>query len=337
MISSCIFTSLHLLLRLILASYLEMPVSTTHSTVGGIIGMTMMCRSSSCVIWYEKTDSFPYFGGVAAIVISWALSPVASGLAAAFLYALTYNCVLRWKENSFLLSKIFFPFVVAFTIGLNVVFIVLKGASGQKEFLGTEQMIDEAKHGNMSKVLQVGAIAGAIAFVITAAAIPFLSKRVEKSALELMKEMDEKDDKKQTGELVEQPVVVTAGAGGTNVPYGLSSDHDHVVDDAANVHPEASTHDSVLTMVTSVTRALDADPYASLKTNKTVGDMHKNVERHDVKTEEMFKYVQVFTAVLDAFSHGANDVANAMGPFAAVYITHKNGYVTDEDDVGYDM
>ena len=36
---------------LILASYLEMPVSTTHSSVGGIIGMTMMCRSVDCVLW----------------------------------------------------------------------------------------------------------------------------------------------------------------------------------------------------------------------------------------------------------------------------------------------
>ena len=31
---------------LLLASYLEMPVSTTHSCVGGIVGMTMMSRGS---------------------------------------------------------------------------------------------------------------------------------------------------------------------------------------------------------------------------------------------------------------------------------------------------
>jgi len=52
---------------LILASYLELPVSTTHSAVGAIIGMTIMARSSDCVHWYEKTDEFPFMEGVAAI------------------------------------------------------------------------------------------------------------------------------------------------------------------------------------------------------------------------------------------------------------------------------
>ena len=47
--------------------------------------------------------------------------------------------------------------------------------------------------------------------------------------------------------------------------------------------------------------------------------LHTNAEKFDVKTEEVFKYLQVFTAVCDAFSHGANDVANAIGPFAAIY------------------
>ena len=35
---------------LILASYLEMPVSTTHSCVGGMVGMTIVTRGQKCVI-----------------------------------------------------------------------------------------------------------------------------------------------------------------------------------------------------------------------------------------------------------------------------------------------
>ena len=45
---------------LILASYLEMPVSTTHSCVGGMIGMTLATRGQKCVIWSKKVDEFPY-------------------------------------------------------------------------------------------------------------------------------------------------------------------------------------------------------------------------------------------------------------------------------------
>ena len=58
---------------LFLASYLEMPVSTTHSCVGGMIGMTLVTGGSDCVIWYKATDSFPWIGGVYGIILSWFL------------------------------------------------------------------------------------------------------------------------------------------------------------------------------------------------------------------------------------------------------------------------
>jgi len=45
----------------------------------------------------------------------------------------------------------------------------------------------------------------------------------------------------------------------------------------------------------------------------------------------------VFTAIVNSFSHGANDVANAMGPFAAVYMIYKNGDVASKVDGGSDM
>ena len=35
--------------------------------------------------------------------------------------------------------------------------------------------------------------------------------------------------------------------------------------------------------------------------------------------------MQVFTACCDAFAHGANDVANAIGPFAAIVSIYVNG------------
>ena len=41
--------------------YLEMPVSTTHSCVGGMIGMAMVLKGPSCVIWYKPVETFPYW------------------------------------------------------------------------------------------------------------------------------------------------------------------------------------------------------------------------------------------------------------------------------------
>lgn len=39
----------------------------------------------------------------------------------------------------------------------------------------------------------------------------------------------------------------------------------------------------------------------------------------DWKTERLFRYIQIFSACAMSVAHGANDVSNAMGPFAAVY------------------
>jgi len=49
----------------------------------------------------------------------------------------------------------------------------------------------------------------------------------------------------------------------------------------------------------------------------------------DYKTvEKMFVYLQIFSACFVAFAHGANDVANAIGPVAAVLDLVKNGSIS---------
>lgn len=40
---------------------------------------------------------------------------------------------------------------------------------------------------------------------------------------------------------------------------------------------------------------------------------------------------QVISACAVSFAHGANDVANAIGPFAAIYGVYQNGYVSGLD------
>merc|ERR1712146_85614 len=44
--------------------------------------------------------------------------------------------------------------------------------------------------------------------------------------------------------------------------------------------------------------------------------------------------VQIFTVCCDAFAHGANDVANSVGPFAAVYVIYKTHVVVDDSELG---
>lgn len=68
--------------------------------------------------------------------------------------------------------------------------------------------------------------------------------------------------------------------------------------------------------------------------NTTVSSIHQNAEKFDAKTEESFKYVQIFTAVCDSWSHGANDIANSVGPFAAIYSVWMTGRVVGKQSLG---
>ena len=125
----CMVVCLSVGIWLFLASKYEMPVSTTHSAVGGMIGMTMALKGSDCVIWYEDKDTFPYIGGVSGIVLSWLISPVFSFIISCSLFWLTRTIVLR-SENSFNRIFWYYPFIIAFTLSLNAFYIVYKGAKG---------------------------------------------------------------------------------------------------------------------------------------------------------------------------------------------------------------
>ncbi|KAL8902422.1 MAG: hypothetical protein Q9207_004730 [Kuettlingeria erythrocarpa] len=52
-------------------------------------------------------------------------------------------------------------------------------------------------------------------------------------------------------------------------------------------------------------------------------DTHARAKRYDNRVEHLFTYAQVLSAMLMSIAHGSNDVANAIGPWAAAYSTYK--------------
>lgn len=78
----------------------------------------MMSKGIKCVIWTKPKAIFPFIDGVSAIVLSWVLSPLFSGIVAAVIYALTYYLVLRNPEHSFFRAKIGFPIIVGVCVAI---------------------------------------------------------------------------------------------------------------------------------------------------------------------------------------------------------------------------
>ena len=253
---------------LFLASYLEMPVSTTHSTVGGMIGMTIALRGTDCVIWYKEIDTFPYIGGVGGIVLSWFISPIFSGILSSLIYAFIRSFVLRQSYNSMRLIYSY-PILVGTTVLINSFFIIYKGAKG----LGLHKIELNAAIGYSF------AIASGFA-LLSAPLVPIIRKYVNKK----------------------------------------------VLNNATNI--------SDIEMITTNSRELNINSENQLQIVTTI---HNKAEKFDPRIEETFKYLQIFSAICDSFSHGANDVANAIGPFAAIYtIYNSDGDLSKKLDLGND-
>jgi sodium-dependent phosphate transporter len=113
---------------LIIASALEMPVSTTHSVCGGLVGMAIVTKGDGCVVWYKESgpDKLYIPGGITGIVLSWVISPVLSGIFAVILFTIVRSLVLR-SSNSFMRAIKFYPFLIWAAVWINAFFVISKG------------------------------------------------------------------------------------------------------------------------------------------------------------------------------------------------------------------
>ena len=275
----CMYVLLCIGIWLFLASYFEMPVSTTHSCVGGMIGMTMALGGSDCVIWYKELDTFPYVGGVSGIVLSWFLSPIFSAIIGSILFYLMRLTVLRQKFNSKRINMIY-PILIGCTLTLNIFFIIYKGAKGLKL-----DKIDMGTAFGWAFGLGIGIS------LLTIPLVPRLKRYINK----LYENTNETGGDEEVGlELQETNTTIPT----VSSAVGLSN---------------------VVSQENLVQQYVDSLDITNERERERVTRLHNTAERFDDKTEHSFKYLQIFTAMCDSFSHGANDVANAIGPFAAIY------------------
>jgi sodium-dependent phosphate transporter len=89
-------------------------------------------------------------------------------------------------------------------------------------------------------------------------------------------------------------------------------------------------------VMSSLTSSMNTDVHEAVITDEATLAIHKNAERFDKQSEAMFTYLQVFSACFDALAHGANDVANAVGPFATIYVLYNGGRLGSKQDMGDD-
>lgn len=101
---------------LLLATWLKLPVSTTHSIVGACIGFGLVANGNQGIQWME----------VLTIALSWVASPLLSGAISVILFMAIDRLILKAKQPfSAALNSL--PIVYGLTIFINIVSITWDG------------------------------------------------------------------------------------------------------------------------------------------------------------------------------------------------------------------
>lgn len=286
---------------LILATYLEMPVSTTNSTLAGVIGIGLVQGGTNSIVWYKYDSSKDFlnkFSGVTPIFISWIISPIMAGLISSFLFWITREYILR-PNNSLYRSYIFFPFLVSITITINVYFILYKGIARKIDGLSISEYMGD---GYVSLTAWgFGLVIGMLMYIV------FVKWLKQYHANWNNHQEKAKEHAIRIQEQVDSLEIEIASQGFIKSIW--------------------------LKIKVWWKNMFSKNLHADVLEDEHINNIHQNAEIFNDKTENTFSYVQVFTACMDSFAHGANDVANSIGPFAAVWSIYDTGLVASKSEV----
>ncbi|PKQ08173.1 MAG: anion permease [Alphaproteobacteria bacterium HGW-Alphaproteobacteria-11] len=101
-----------------LATFLNAPVSTTHSIVGGVLGAGVMAAGMAAINWSMMS----------AIAASWVVSPLMGGIIAAGLLGFVKWTVL-FREDRITAAKRWVPVMIGLMAGTFAMYLSLKGFS----------------------------------------------------------------------------------------------------------------------------------------------------------------------------------------------------------------
>lgn len=354
-----------------MASYLSIPVSTTHTTVGATAGMAMAIYGGGAVNWSRHKDEFPWVTGAVPIFLAWVVSPVACGIAVAILFTLLRFIVLR-HENSLIRAMWTMPLLAGGITWLVVSFIIQTGS----------------KNATWSKksdafVIWVGAVCGAGVAIVAGCMMPWLRAKAILEA-ERKREYDIARGRLPGVTASTANLATDAGMqlGPDGLPVAKEGQEDAVVDvargssidgkldetlDVARGSPidgkldgsveiaaPPSSDDSEVTkapkeplekykdrphlrktllffLYNPVSNYLFAglryDIHSVRDTDERVKGIWDNAEQFDSNTEQLFRYLQIFSAAAMSLAHGSQDVANAMGPLSAVLALWRTGSI----------
>ncbi|KAI2705836.1 hypothetical protein DTO006G1_9853 [Penicillium roqueforti] len=342
-------------LYLTFCTKIGLPVSTTHSLLGGILGMGIALIGADDIIWWGGDIN----SGVVQVFLAWVIAPILSGVAGALIFLITkYGILLR--KNPALRALYTIPFYFLLTTGLLTMLIVWKGGSSRINLEGREIA---------GTVIGVGV---GMALISALFLCPWIYRRVIMGDWQLKpwdliygpllfrrgevpappdrvetvrnyyrghKTLEELEAERSTDvekshnsnsepgspDLKAEPQVTANSDNGTQA----------VDPDVINIcgpRPEGAWYSGPVLfwlLKKALLNGVEQDIVSAQKSDsKLAGDLektHAHADHYDNEAEYMFSFLQILTACTASFTHGANDVANAVGPYATIYAIWRTG------------
>eukprot|EP00877_Chromochloris_zofingiensis_P004930 jgi/Chrzof1/14438/Cz09g02260.t1 len=298
---------------ILFATYMELPVSTTHSIIGGIIGFALAFGGGAAVTWYEPKKDFPYVAGIVPVCLSWVVSPVAAGLVCLIMFLIVRTAVLR-RRNSLKIAYWALPVFILVTIFINLFFILTKGA---KNYVSLDWGF------------------GAWVSAVAAAGCAILSCFIFWPLMRnMVKKYDEAQNALPTKDVVNADGTITQTKGDVEV----DAFQQRVFNMLKPIHvdPEDRSWKARVTRFRNGALAgATVEIHDEIAKDPKLQEMHDDAEKFDPRTEEVFKFLQILSACAMSFAHGANDVANSIGSFSAAYYVYQNFKVPSSNSEVY--
>ncbi|KAK3388674.1 phosphate transporter [Sordaria brevicollis] len=360
-------------LWLTMATRFGLPVSTTHSIMGGVIGMGIATVGADGVSWVGKGIN----DGVVSVFLAWIIAPGLAGAFASIIFLVTkYGVLLR--SNPVYKAFVMVPVYFGITASLLCMLLLWKGGSYEVHLSSPEIA---------GTIVGVGAAWGLMVIIFlmpwlyrvviledwqlrfwhiplgplllrrgevppppadgTGVVQDFYAGRLTKEQLAARRAAQNGDSEMAAGAAVPSS---TATDGekvqpeGTTLAKDSSSSQDAAAADAdvpvapkiktlVGPRPDGPWHSGPVLFWRfkwCLFRGVDQDVISSQQGGKSVmssdvEELHAHAAHYDNKTEYMYSFLQIMTAAAASFTHGANDIANAIGPYATVFQIWKDG------------
>lgn len=279
-------------LWLLIATYLKLPVSATHSIVGATIGFSLVCRGGEGLDW----ESFGM------VVGSWFVSPVLSGVISVVLYTIIRYLILN-ASDPIARGLLCLPVIYGITMFINVFTIVHDGSSLLY----------------FDRIPLWGAFVASIGVgVLVMLGVHFLWVPVMRRKIEAVGSTDKTTAvamrESYTANTETEKDVTTMANGKTGDPVA-----EHVP--PGDVTSLGHDNPAFTTSSNDITENGNLEEKEDVKNKKQVESVAAR------RVYVLFSFLQTMTATFASFVHGGNDVSNAIGPVIAIWLTYTEGNV----------